>query len=1132
MIRYCTFLLLLFSCGAVFSQSLSLGENYIYERRYLEPVSVESPSAKQIQSVHYFDGLGRAMQSINIKASPTGKDLITPIEYDALGRQPKEYLSLPQSGTQKGAYYPTIPKATAIALYGDTLLYSEKHFENSPLNRILEQGAPGEPWSLASGNTVKYAYGANTQSDEVKRFTTVTSWSEDVMHSVLKAVSLSSSQPSTFYGPSQLYKNKITDEDGNIHYEFNNAFDQTILVREINGSTHLDTYYVYNEYDLLAFVLPPLASEALKSLPAGGVAPEPTLDLLSYQYRYDGRKRLAEKKLPTKGWEYMAYDKADRLALYQDAKGRLLNQWQFTKYDRFSRVAYTGIIPGASRPVEQAHLDAESLSYETRTSTPFLHSGLEVYYTNATYPLLLSSSRLLSVKYYDTYPPESPSQPSYIVESSQPTLTEIPTSYTQNGYSSTRSTKSLATATYLNELQSSSPKWTKDYYYYDLLARLVATHRFTPEGGYLKSEQLLNFSGLATYSYTRHKKVASDPEILLRERFLYDEGNRLTHHYNKVNEESEELLAHYAYDEVGRLSSKKVGGSLQAPLQDLTYSYNIRGWLTQLNNPSLLAGDLFGFTLRYQNPLPALGSKAKYNGSISQVDWNTLASPSALRRYTYSYDNLDRLLGAYYSKPGSTNLATQAYDELLSYDLNGNIKTLTRYGALDSSPAEKIDQLTYTYVGNALTKVVDTSGNPKGYPLGGSMITYDENGNMKSHLDKGISLIEYNALNLPSKIIRSAVTTSYSYLSEGTKLKKTDNQKTTEYYGVFQYEGPEGASLLQFAKTSEGYYDFVKNSYIYNYLDHLGNIRISYRKNSAGVLEILEENNYYPFGLKHEGYHGGSTATESYKFKFGGKELQENGMYDFGARIYMPDIGRWGAVDPLAEKYPSLSPYVYVANNPINAIDPDGRDIIYIVRDSKGNATEQWKYSNGSFRRWENGKLGAKYDGRTHTGSPELFRLAVQYRKIEHSKDEVLKGMLHTLEKSERTHWAEATDSEGSGVYPNGNGSGAGIKIGTQMVLNFSQEEKDRFTEMEGVPSTDFSMVTHEMRHQFDYDQGNMVDSKNLSGASSPTEQRAVKDENRARGIEKTKKRTTYGGERVNPNPKNYILPNKNQKEK
>jgi RHS repeat-associated protein len=89
--------------------------------------------------------------------------------------------------------------------------------------------------------------------------------------------------------------------------------------------------------------------------------------------------------------------------------------------------------------------------------------------------------------------------------------------------------------------------------------------------------------------------------------------------------------------------------------------------------------------------------------------------------------------------------------------------------------------------------------------------------------------------------------------------------------------------------------------YIYHYTDHLGNIRLSYFRNNTGI-EILEENNYYPFGMKHEGYNtlGGNP---SYNYKYNGKELQENGMYDYGARFYMPDIGRWGVVDPLAEKY-------------------------------------------------------------------------------------------------------------------------------------------------------------------------------------------------------------------------------------
>ncbi|MFC3157927.1 RHS repeat domain-containing protein [Chryseobacterium arachidis] len=131
-------------------------------------------------------------------------------------------------------------------------------------------------------------------------------------------------------------------------------------------------------------------------------------------------------------------------------------------------------------------------------------------------------------------------------------------------------------------------------------------------------------------------------------------------------------------------------------------------------------------------------------------------------------------------------------------------------------------------------------------------------------------------------------------------------------------------------------------------------------KNASGSAEVLEENNYYPFGLKHEGYNA-LTGDPNYHYEFGGKELQkETGWNDFGARMYMSDIGRWGVVDPMAEAEPSWTPYRYGFNNPILFTDPTGM-IEQTDIDKMLNTGGSYNYSNGNLNYLGGGNLGGNY---------------------------------------------------------------------------------------------------------------------------------------------------------------------------
>ena len=233
----------------------------------------------------------------------------------------------------------------------------------------------------------------------------------------------------------------------------------------------------------------------------------------------------------------------------------------------------------------------------------------------------------------------------------------------------------------------------------------------------------------------------------------------------------------------------------------------------------------------------------------------------------------------------------------------------------------------------------------------GDDYTYDTNGNMTQDKNKGITGIEYSHLNLPTTVnFGTSNKIEYIYDATGVKQKKiVSTGTTTEYAGNYIYEKTTVGEQLKFFNQPEGYVEPDGSGgfdYVYQYKDHLGNVRLTYSDADLNGsidpnTEILSENNYYPGGLLHKGYNNVVSAnanSSAEKYKYNGKELQDDlglGLYDYGARMYDPAIWRWNGVDPLAEKYVSISPYVYVANNPINAIDPDGRDIWEINKQGK-----------------------------------------------------------------------------------------------------------------------------------------------------------------------------------------------------
>ena len=795
---------------------------------------------------------------------------------------------LPVAGSSSPDYM-EVSALQSSALGRDGAPYSETVYD--ALDRPVENWGAGEAWRTA-GRRVQISRRANT-ANEVRKYT------------VNAAGHLTSSG---FHPAGTLSVEETVDEDNRTLTVYKNVAGHTLLERR---STDNNTYFVYNDLDQLQYVLSPMASAAL----AGGtwsIANSLTLRNYAYYYEYDSRGRCVKKKLPGCDAILYQYDKADRLVFSRDGVQQQNGTGTFYLYDNLGREAVRGICQAANFP-NTANLLARAV----------LQSGG----TYADYSSALSLPplvQLLLVNYYDTYAqmPDSASLPFV----------------SQSEYAVTKGdAHGLLTGKRVYQLGSAAT-YFPSVYFYDAKGQVVLS-------------RTKNFRGGIDDTFTKHSFTGKPVKMLVNHRsgtqlkhteeyaYTYDGVDRIKKVMHTVDGGNPVKIAEYMYNNQGQISQKRTAG------YNRTYSYNIRNWLTHIGG-----GDPFQLTLRYETPNPNVAPQ--YGGNITSMEW--LSDGDNERSYDFEYDELSRLTWAQYG----SYYDNEDFSEEYSYDANGNVTMLFRNGFYNG--ANGVDALYYSYNGNQIKSVDDevddlfVSG-VFHFEDGADETTefqYDRNGNMTQDLNRNITSIDYNVLNLPQTIHYSDYSSiGNTYTAEGEKLFRLTlinnngwptpignltppnfTAYVTQYCGNMVYSSQSGQQT-DLLLIDGGYvtFDGTTTKYHFYVQDHLGNNRAVVSQTG----QVEQKAQYYPSGAIMTSISEGISLQP---YLYSGKELDRMhalDWYDFGARHYDAALLRWHSIDPLCEKYYHISPYAFCANNFVNAFDPNG-DSVAVLIEPKG----------------------------------------------------------------------------------------------------------------------------------------------------------------------------------------------------
>ena len=835
--------------------------------------------------VTYYNGLGLPEQTVQVQASPNGQDIILPIDYDIALRDDAKiylpYVAVSSDGRKQVSPF-TDQQEFYKRLYGTAdseRSFTEKLYEASPLNRVLKQALPG----YVKDHEVVYTefnYRTNT-ANEVRRL----------------AIGVNDELIcGGYYDAGMLACTVSTAPDGHIVQNFTDKRGLTLLNRTFDDDEPINTYFVYDDYDRLQWVITPEGSCRF-----GDMQTVPKDDKFAkdycYVYTYNDRGLMTEKRMPGREAEYMRYDEGDRLRVSQDGNLRAKKQWISYSYDALGRV------------------QEQSLAVEAELIPIRSQAGVSIGEPiESVEPPYLGSSVPLRKYVYDTYPSE--------VQAAGLDFQPIEGLTATDG-ESLRYDNATGSLTYEKLAVLANDTITGYHqraYYYDYKGRLIQTVERDTEDGILRTSQRYDFVGnliVQRESYTRAGKTDD-----IDRTFTYDDRGRLLSETTQVNG-GELAVVDYEYDELGRLSGRMLGTVEEQS------DYDIRSWLTAKSS------ELFDMSLRHS-----------YTGNITSWQWQHKGDPSGdgpQNRYEFTYDDLSRLTHTDQYVNGER--VRQNVERHLSYDRNGNLLSMIRY-----ENGEEQCNMKYQYQGNHLYRymedeLVDVDFGADTVTMLPSVLRfenlkpwlalheYDANGNVTKDWERGLDM-SYNCLNLLEYASdNDANAINYCYLADGTKLSATTADDCGfSYRGSFTYRTDESSQPDRvFESTPFGGGRIVgtvddETEVRYFLTDHLGSVRAVV---NSGC-EVLERNDYQPFGKR---WVTPSMPVSDNRDRFNGKEDQSFAglpFSDYGARMYDYERGRWLTQDRFAEKYYSIGQYNYCAGNPVNYIDIKGDSLMII----------------------------------------------------------------------------------------------------------------------------------------------------------------------------------------------------------